>query len=907
MRFMSMFFVLLTVLASVAEAQNVTVTGGGHVNEGGSASFTVSLACPSFDVTVSYSTEDGSAISGEDYSSTSGTLTLSCSGSSTGSVSVSITDDSDYEGDETFYVEFIDSDTFAAYGSISVTIGDDDPDDPTTWTHDPIDYETTVPVYDEEKEEWVAVDTTLVGVNPCGPEVAFADKARDYLCECYYTYDEGFQLYYDENDGKMDPERTYFSCDEGVAGVLYGYKQVRVYDDYNDSYYYEYDLNSFGEIEIVENPPFGGEPLTDKEYEEHLDYTQLPGLSVSVEDATGYEDSSGEYGDGSLTFTVTMDRPSTKTAVKYITVDGSATAGEDYVATSGRLDFNVSQSHPLRVSRTFTVQVLNDNLYEGGDETFTVRITDPSDGSVLAEATGTIWDDGVEGVYFRSGVSDKEYMAGVWISPDYLPSAIGGLGRLTYSLGGLPDGLLFDGPDRRIYGQPADGSIGKHEVTYIVEDDDTGGSDSVTFTVTVVEYDYDKYFGELEPTELDAALASVLEEAEESTPVIVTRVDEVGDSTKYQITLGQYIENGGSTSDLYLLDVEDEEPVIAVMIVVGYATVEDDETPPEEIISGPSIHSSVEVDDVVSDVEHGLMTFTVKLDPAPSVLVGVKYATSTRTAVAGEDYKAVSGTLYFDPGQSEAEFTVRILRDDVDESDETFAVRITHPSTGVLLAEATGTITDDDGQDEAASSSSSSAPFAFAEEVRDQAYTVGRAIRTLQLPEAVDGDGEITYRVSGLPSGLSFDDSTRTISGTPATNGTAAITYMAEDDSGDSATLTFTITVSPDPSSALVNLLDLFAGKATTHSQLFQNAPNPFNSQTVLSYFLRHPSSATVEVFSLTGQRVALLHQGPQQPGVHRLHWNGRDDFGRPVASGMYLYRLVTDERVLTRKLILLR
>ena len=46
---------------------------------------------------------------------------------------------------------------------------------------------------------------------------------------------------------------------------------------------------------------------------------------------------------------------------------------------------------------------------------------------------------------------------------------------------------------------------------------------------------------------------------------------------------------------------------------------------------------------------------------------------------------------------------------------------------------------------------------------------------------------------------------------------------------------------------------------------------------------------------------------GPQQAGYHRLRWNGHDDVGRPVASGMYLYRLVTDEGVLTRKLTLLR
>ena len=89
--------------------------------------------------------------------------------------------------------------------------------------------------------------------------------------------------------------------------------------------------------------------------------------------------------------------------------------------------------------------------------------------------------------------------------------------------------------------------------------------------------------------------------------------------------------------------------------------------------------------------------------------------------------------------------------------------------------------------------------------------------------------------------------------------------------------------------------------------QLQQNAPNPFNSQTVLSYFLPAAGSARVEVFALTGQRVATLHQGPQAAGHHRLYWNGLDAEGRSLASGIYLYRLATDFGVLTRKLMLLR
>ncbi|MCY3738610.1 MAG: leucine-rich repeat domain-containing protein [Gemmatimonadaceae bacterium] len=89
--------------------------------------------------------------------------------------------------------------------------------------------------------------------------------------------------------------------------------------------------------------------------------------------------------------------------------------------------------------------------------------------------------------------------------------------------------------------------------------------------------------------------------------------------------------------------------------------------------------------------------------------------------------------------------------------------------------------------------------------------------------------------------------------------------------------------------------------------ELHQSSPNPFNSETVISWFLLEPGPARVEVFSLTGQRLAVLRQGPQEAGFHRLNWDGRDHEGRPLGSGVYLYRLVTGETVLTRKLTLLR
>jgi S-formylglutathione hydrolase FrmB len=89
--------------------------------------------------------------------------------------------------------------------------------------------------------------------------------------------------------------------------------------------------------------------------------------------------------------------------------------------------------------------------------------------------------------------------------------------------------------------------------------------------------------------------------------------------------------------------------------------------------------------------------------------------------------------------------------------------------------------------------------------------------------------------------------------------------------------------------------------------ELSANYPNPFNSQTVIRFRLPHPSQTKLSVFSLTGQRVATLVSGHRPAGDYSIHWEGRDDRGQALASGIYLYRLEAEGSQLTRKLLLLR
>ena len=198
-----------------------------------------------------------------------------------------------------------------------------------------------------------------------------------------------------------------------------------------------------------------------------------------------------------------------------------------------------------------------------------------------------------------------------------------------------------------------------------------------------------------------------------------------------------------------------------------------------------------------------------------------------------------------------------------------------------------------------------------------QKGTVGEALAEPFVVSVAAEDGSaisgvvVSFAVTAGGGTLSAATATTNANGRAATRltlGSEVETNTVEATVAGLVSVTFTAT-RQDP---LASLFDTFFGGGKRVAQpdrthLLQNAPNPFNSQTVLSYFLLEPGPARLEVFSLTGQRVAVLHQGPQQAGYHRLHWDGRDAAGHSVASGAYLYRLVTDEKVLTRKLILLR
>jgi len=86
---------------------------------------------------------------------------------------------------------------------------------------------------------------------------------------------------------------------------------------------------------------------------------------------------------------------------------------------------------------------------------------------------------------------------------------------------------------------------------------------------------------------------------------------------------------------------------------------------------------------------------------------------------------------------------------------------------------------------------------------------------------------------------------------------------------------------------------------------LYQNAPNPFNPRTTIRFELVRPGAVDLAVYDLAGRRVRTLVNGARAAGEHAVHWSGRDESGRRVASGTYLYRLSTGTWHETRRMTL--
>ena len=89
--------------------------------------------------------------------------------------------------------------------------------------------------------------------------------------------------------------------------------------------------------------------------------------------------------------------------------------------------------------------------------------------------------------------------------------------------------------------------------------------------------------------------------------------------------------------------------------------------------------------------------------------------------------------------------------------------------------------------------------------------------------------------------------------------------------------------------------------------QLYQNYPNPFNPSTNIAFSLLNKSKVDLKIYNLQGNLVKTLVNDIKQAGFYNLIWDGRDERGKPVPSGVYIYKIDTDNHSNSKQMILLK
>ncbi len=90
-------------------------------------------------------------------------------------------------------------------------------------------------------------------------------------------------------------------------------------------------------------------------------------------------------------------------------------------------------------------------------------------------------------------------------------------------------------------------------------------------------------------------------------------------------------------------------------------------------------------------------------------------------------------------------------------------------------------------------------------------------------------------------------------------------------------------------------------------TKLIHNYPNPFNPTTTIGFNLKEEAKVKIEIYNIHGQKVDTVADGYYGAGYNNVNWDGVDGEGRPVASGVYFYKMKAGRYTSTKKMILMK
>jgi Calx-beta domain len=690
--------------ASIADAQGVgtivdddtaTVTIGpaSLAENGGSLSFPVTLSTASSGtVTVDFTTADGTATAGSDYTAGAGTVTFA-PGETAKTISVAVLNDPVDEEDETFTVSLA-SPVNAALGTPSSAVGtilDDD-------------------VVSVSIGGALAVEGNAGSVNAVFTATLSTSSTRTVTVDAATA------------NGTATAGADYTAA--GPSTITFAPGQttqtfaVAVLGDTIDEDDETFTVNLSNPVNATISAATGVGTIQDDDTSE-----------ISIADASVQE---GGSGNTPMTFTATLSVPNSRTVtVQYQTAAGGATpatAGTDYQAVTAPVTLTFLAGE---TSKTFGVQVVGDTVDEA-DETFLVNLSGASNAAIAdGSAVGTIQDDDTASLALNdpavtegnSGTANLAFVVTLSTASDHtvtvdFQTVAGGTatagtdyvvvaatpltfaaGETTKTVNVTVNGDTVDENDETVLATIANAAgapIGDANGTGTITDDDTA---SIAITdVTVAEPASGTANAVLTVTLSNASDRTVTVDAATANGTATAGSDYVAlAATTLTFAAGETSKTVTVTVNTDTIDEIDETFSVnlsnasnaTVGDAQGVGTITDDDT------------SSITINDVsVTEGNSGTVTagFTVSLSVANSRNVTVTWQTANGTATAGSDYVAVAATTLTIPaGQTSGTVNVTVNGDTIDEINEAFNVNLSSPGNAVIGdAQGVGTINDDD-------------------------------------------------------------------------------------------------------------------------------------------------------------------------------------------------------------------
>ncbi|MGZ9497818.1 putative Ig domain-containing protein, partial [Staphylococcus epidermidis] len=429
-----------------------------------------------------------------------------------------------------------------------------------------------------------------------------------------------------------------------------------------------------------------------------------------------------------------------------ITTEDTSIKGTAEADTNINLAFNDGRTLNGKVDSNgnFSIAIPSDYVLTGKE---TIKITSIDKGDNVSPAiTISVIDKTPPAV---KAISNKTQEVNTEIEPIKIEATDNSGQAVTNKVEGLPAGMTFDEATNTISGTPSE--VGSYDIT-VTTTDENGNSETTTFTIDVedttkptvesVADQTQEVNTEITPIKIEAtdnggqAVTNKVEGLpagvtfDEATNTISGTPSEVG---SYTVTVTTTDESGNATETTFTINVEDTTK----------PTVEDIADQTQEV--------NTEITPITIESEDNSgQTVTNKVEGLPA---GVTFDESTNT---------ISGT----PSEvGSYDITVTTTDESGNTTETTFTIDVEDTTKPTV------------------------------EDITDQTQEINTEMTPIKI-EATDNSGQtVTNKVEGLPDGVTFDEATNTISGTPSKVGSYDITVTTKDESGNSETTTFTINV----------------------------------------------------------------------------------------------------------------